>query len=68
MEKIRQFRNDTSIPVFFTMDAGPNVHLLYFEENEKVILDWIKSELFPYCSKTGVLNNSLGKGASKLSG
>lgn len=50
------------------MDAGPNVHLLYFEENEKVILDWIKSELFPYCSKTGVLNNSLGKGASKLSG
>jgi diphosphomevalonate decarboxylase len=67
LEKIRQFRMENSIPVFFTMDAGPNIHLLYFEEHEKVILNWIKSELLPYCSKTGVLNNNLGIGPFRIS-
>lgn len=31
IEKIFAFRNDTKLPICFTLDAGPNVHLLYPE-------------------------------------
>ncbi len=31
MEQIFQFRKDTGLPVCFSLDAGPNVHLLYPE-------------------------------------
>lgn len=29
IEQIMQFRKDTRLPICFTLDAGPNVHLLY---------------------------------------
>jgi len=29
---IRDFRKQTAIPVCFTLDAGPNIHLLYRED------------------------------------
>ncbi|MFM7911211.1 MAG: diphosphomevalonate decarboxylase, partial [Bacteroidota bacterium] len=29
LEEIRRFRNQSGVPVFFTLDAGANVHLLF---------------------------------------
>jgi diphosphomevalonate decarboxylase len=66
LEKIRQFRQETLIPVYFTMDAGPNIHLLYFDKNKTVIQDFMQAELLQYCSKTGIINNQIGDGATKL--
>lgn len=49
IEKIRQFRTDTQLPVCFTLDAGPNVHVLYPKQAEAAIQPFINSELLPLC-------------------
>lgn len=66
INKIRAFRSDTNIPVFFTLDAGPNIHLLYPEAYEKSINSWIDSELRPLCDKSRILKDKVGKGPIKI--
>ena len=51
IEKVRNFRNETHIPLCFTLDAGPNVHLLYPESEAKKVEKFIKSELVTYCNQ-----------------
>ncbi len=41
IEKIREFRVSNNIPVCFTIDAGPNIHLLYPKEHEKAVKEWL---------------------------
>ncbi|RMD82152.1 MAG: diphosphomevalonate decarboxylase [Lentisphaerae bacterium] len=38
IQRIRQLREQTGRPVFFTIDAGPNVKVLFLEEEEDFIL------------------------------
>ena len=45
IEILLQFRRDTKIPVYFTLDAGPNLHLIYPESDKKNVLTFINSEL-----------------------
>jgi diphosphomevalonate decarboxylase len=66
LEKIRQFRFETGLPIYFTMDAGPNVHLLYFEKDASIVKNWIQNELSQYCFENSVFHNKLGKGAENL--
>ena len=49
IDLIRRFRHDTSIPACFTLDAGPNVHLLYPEAYDKQVKSFIKDSLLAYC-------------------
>jgi diphosphomevalonate decarboxylase len=67
LDKINEFKNKTGIQLFFTMDAGPNVHLLYFEDNETQVLEWIAKELVVYCAKEQYICSGLGNGPLKLS-
>lgn len=46
---VRSFRKKTGIPLCFTLDAGPNVHLLYPDEFSSHIHDFINDELLQYC-------------------
>lgn len=49
IEKIRQYRQKTGIKLCFTLDAGPNVHLLYSLNNHDKVEKFIKNELLQYC-------------------
>jgi len=62
INKIREFRTDTNIPVCFTLDAGPNVHILYPDENKIEVKQFISSEI----NKFRVINDCVGKGPLKL--
>ena len=46
---VRSFRKKNGIPLCFTLDAGPNVHLLYPDEFSSHIHDFINDELLQYC-------------------
>lgn len=46
---IRQFRQDTNIPVCFTLDAGPNIHLLYPEQYADDVKMFIETSLVQWC-------------------
>lgn len=52
IEKVRAFREETKIPVGFTLDAGPNVHLLYPKEYFNKISVWVEEELAPLCTES----------------
>lgn len=49
IEKIWTFRKETKQPLYFTLDAGANIHLLYPEEPEEPIKKFITAELLPFC-------------------
>ena len=43
IERIWEYRKETNIPVCFTLDAGPNIHLLYPHENKNDVIELIES-------------------------
>ena len=49
IELVRDFRLETHIPACFTLDAGPNVHLLYPDASDKQVKQFIKENLSQYC-------------------
>lgn len=69
INKIWSFRKETKLPLFFTLDAGANVHLL-FPENQKVndkdlmdeynsqqIKTFIENELLQYTQNGGIVKD-----------
>lgn len=63
---IWKFRNETKIPVCFTLDAGANVHVLYPENVTEKVLQFIQSELVGYCQNGQYLCDEIGWGAATL--
>lgn len=66
IERIRFFRATTNIPVCFTLDAGPNVHILYPYFAKKEVRNFIQSELLQFCVKKKVIYDQMGDGPSML--
>jgi len=66
INKIWKFRQETNIPVCFTLDAGANVHLLYPENVIVETLQFIKHELLGYCQNGQYLCDEIGFGSQKL--
>jgi len=63
---IWKFRNETQIPVCFTLDAGANVHVLYPENVSEKVLQFIKDELVGYCQNGQYICDEIGNGAILL--
>ncbi len=49
IDEILNFRKDTELPVCYTLDAGPNVHLLYPDSCSKEVHTFIEENLKNYC-------------------
>jgi diphosphomevalonate decarboxylase len=60
IEKIVAFREETGIPVCFTYDIGPNVHLLYPEAYKKDVGLFIQKNLLPHCEDGLVIYDTIG--------
>ena len=61
-----KFRNETNIPVCFTLDAGANVHVLYPENTKEKVLQFIKDELVGYCQNGQYICDEIGIGATEI--
>ena len=66
INKIREFREETKMPLCFTLDAGPNVHLLYPENEAEKVEDYIKNVLADYCDRDRWIADRVGDGPKKL--
>ena len=64
---IQQFRKETGLPVAFTLDAGPNVHLIYPGSEREKVLAFISDELLGYCHQEEWIDDRMGKGPEELS-
>jgi diphosphomevalonate decarboxylase len=66
INEIRAFRNETRIPLCFTLDAGPNVHLLYPESEAEKVEQFINDNLAAYCVDNKWIADHVGDGPKKL--
>lgn len=66
LKKIKYLREHYHLDVCFTLDAGPNVHMLYTREHQKDVKDYIDNELLQYCSEQAFINDCVGKGPVEL--
>jgi diphosphomevalonate decarboxylase len=66
IDEIKTFRKKKDIPVTFTLDAGPNIHMLYPEEFSSEILEWQQKRIKPLCENGCILHDSVGKGPRKI--
>lgn len=62
IEKVRAYRADTQRPVYFSFDAGPNLHLLYPDNIKGDIQDFIQTELVPLCEDGQWIQDEVGDG------
>lgn len=59
---IRRFREEKNVFLTFTLDAGPNVHVLYKDSDKSQIENVIKSDLMNFCENNKWINDQLGSG------
>lgn len=62
IEKIFDFRQQTGLPVCFTLDAGPNVHLLYPKHHEQEIKTFIVNDLAVHLHNGFYIDDQVGLG------
>ncbi|HHB78163.1 MAG TPA: diphosphomevalonate decarboxylase [Saprospiraceae bacterium] len=63
---IRQYRAETKIPVFFTLDAGPNVHMLYPEEHIADVRGFVHNELAGLLDEGIYIPDFVGEGPEEV--
>lgn len=61
--KIREWRKTKNIPVAFTIDAGPNIHLLYPEYVSHTVKEYLDKTLW---SGKKIIHDEMGQGPVKL--
>ena len=66
IEKIQKHRKQSGMPVFFTMDAGANLHLLYPEHEAEQVSDWVEQALKPFCERGEYICDAIGQGPRRL--
>jgi diphosphomevalonate decarboxylase len=66
IDKIRNFRRESGIPLAFTLDAGPNVHILYSAEDRDEVMDFVKRDLQPLCEDENWIDDEMGDGPQQL--
>jgi diphosphomevalonate decarboxylase len=66
INKIWKYRQETAVPVCFTLDAGANVHVLYPENDSVKVLEFIKNELVAYCQNSQYICDRIGDGAQQI--
>jgi diphosphomevalonate decarboxylase len=65
VQEIRKFRNETKIPVCFTIDAGPNVHILYPKQFKSQVHEFIEKRLNNFY--LDIIHDEVGDGPQKIS-
>ena len=66
VERLQAFRREQHIPVYFTLDAGPNLHLLYPNSVANDVRTFIREQLLFFCDDGLYLADRVGKGPELL--
>lgn len=66
IKRLWAFREESGHPVYFTIDAGPNLHLLYPDQVAEPAKAFIRSELLPLCEGSSYIADRVGDGPLQL--
>jgi len=66
IQLIQEYRKTRKVPLYFTLDAGPNIHLLYPESIRAEIEEFIRTDLVKYCENGSYILDNVGDGPVDL--
>lgn len=66
IHEIRAFREYYKIPVCFTIDAGPNIHLIYPGHYKQKVEPWINESLISLCDDNRWIDDEIGGGPQQI--
>lgn len=66
INRILDYRKETGLEFCFSLDAGPNVHLLYPARIRTRLLSFINSELTKYCENGKWIDDKIGNGPEPI--
>lgn len=66
IHKIWAYRDETKIPLCFTLDAGANVHLLYPKKYKDEVQHFIQQDLKQHCQDEAYIHDEVGEGGRFL--
>ncbi len=64
IEKIREFRAQKNVPLYFTIDAGPNIHMIYPEHSKDTVVSFINNELSHLSER--IIFDNIGSGITRV--
>ncbi|MCF8303581.1 MAG: hypothetical protein K9I94_09940 [Bacteroidales bacterium] len=62
IQKIKSFRQQNGKGVCYTVDAGPNIHVLYPAEIDEDITEFIENDLVQHCENQQWISDEIGTG------
>ena len=66
IRRVRRFRADTGHPLYFSLDAGPNPHLLYPKDVQEQVRQFMAAELLSLCEDGRFIEDRVGEGPEEL--
>ena len=63
---VQQWRLDTRNPLYFTLDAGPNLHLLYPAKIAEEVRQFVREDLLNFCAGRQYIADRMGSGPQEL--
>lgn len=63
---VRSFRKESGVPLCFTLDAGPNLHLLYPDSATNQVRTFINEQLIHLCQDHQWIDDKVGAGPEKI--
>ncbi len=66
IREIKRYRKESGIPLCFTLDAGPNVHLLYPAKYIEAAELFIEEHLLMYCEGQRIIKDKVGEGPLEI--
>ncbi len=66
IDLIKNFRKESKIPLYFSLDAGPNPHLMYPAQYNAEVKGFINQMLVDFCHGGEWIADRVGKGATAL--
>ncbi len=59
IRRIQKFRDHQHVPLTYTLDAGPNIHLIYPSSQTHIIKPFIEEHLRPLCENSELIYDQL---------
>jgi diphosphomevalonate decarboxylase len=66
INEVREFRKISKVPLYFTLDAGPNLHLLYPIKYKSEVDLFFKDNLERLCHEDRSIDDFIGEGPREL--
>lgn len=66
LDVIKNYREKNGIRMCFTLDAGPNIHLIYPESEKEKVHQFLKNEIENLLPENSIIFDQEGKGPKKM--